>query len=352
MTDAPDFRLTSTAKTGGCAAKLGPGELAALLRPLGGAPELRESVLVGPETGDDAGVYLFEGRALIATADFIPPVCDDPRRYGRVAAANALSDVWAMGGEPLFALNLCAFPPDLPPGVAGAILEGAAEAVAEAGAVVLGGHTVRDPETKFGLAVVGVAAPDRILTLGGALVGQRVILTKPLGTGVLVNAFRAGRIDAAGLEPALVEMERLNRDASRAALAHGATAATDVTGFSLAGHAWHVARESKVTLALRFEALRAHPRFAELVRGGISTACTPKNRDYVAPRLDLDPSLAPEELELLFDPQTSGGLLITLPAGNVAACLEALAASGHAAAEIGEVRSGPARLEGRRGREV
>jgi selenide,water dikinase len=341
--------LTATAKTGGCAAKLGPGELSALLGPaLAGATAggpAREAVLVGPETGDDAGVYLFEGRALVATADFIPPVCDDPRRYGRVAAANALSDVWAMGGEPLFVLNLCAFPTDLPPGVTAAILEGAASAVAEADAVVLGGHTVRDPETKFGLAVVGVAAPDRILALGGALPGQRVVLTKPLGTGVLVNAFKHGKLDAAGLEPALVEMERLNRDAARAALAHGATAATDVTGFSLAGHAWHVARESRATLALCFDALPVHPGFFDLVRAGVTTGCTPKNRDYASPRLGIGRSLAPEELELLFDPQTSGGLLVTLPRAEVAGLLADLAATGHRAAEIGEVVRGPARLE-------
>ena len=345
MIDGGTFRLTATAKTGGCAAKLGPGELALLLRPLGAGDALRENVLVGPETGDDAGVFLFEGRALIATTDFIPPVCDDPRRYGRVAAANALSDVWAMGGEPLFALNLCAFPTDLPPGVAASILEGAGGAVAEGGAVVLGGHTVRDPETKFGLAVVGVAAPDRLLTLGGARPGQRIVLSKPLGTGVLVNAFKFGKLDAAGLEPALVQMERLNRDAARAALAHGATAATDVTGFSLAGHAWHVARESRVGIVLEFDALPVHPRFFDLVRAGVSTGCTPKNRDYVAPRLELVRPFAPEEQELLFDPQTSGGLLVALPAESAAGYLAELAATGHTAAEIGEVVEGPPRLE-------
>jgi hypothetical protein len=197
-------------------------------------------VLVGPESGDDAGVYRLDGHGLVATADFIPPVCDDPRRFGRIAATNSLSDVWAMGGEPLFALNLCTFPGDLPEGVAGEILAGGLEALVAAGGVLLGGHTVKDAETKYGLAVVGTVDPERILTLAGARVGQQVVLTKPLGTGVLVNAFKFDRLDAAGFEPALVEMERPNREAARLAREHDATAATDVTGFGLAGHAWNL----------------------------------------------------------------------------------------------------------------
>jgi len=302
-------------------------------------------VLVGPESGDDAGVYLLDDRALVATADFIPPVCDDPRRYGRVAAANSLSDVWAMGGEPLFVLNLCAFPADLPEGVAGEILAGAAETCAAAGAAVLGGHTIRDPETKFGLAAVGLAAPDRLLTLAGARPGQRLVLTKPLGTGVLVNAFKFDKLDAPGLEPALAEMERLNRDAARLALAHGATAATDVTGFGLAGHAWNLARGSGAILRIEADALPAHPGFGELVRAGVSTACTPKNRAHVAGSLTLRERLAPEQVELLFDPQTSGGLLACLPPGSADDFLDALLAGGHRAAAIGDVVAGPARLE-------
>src|SRR5689334_13101009 len=196
-----------------------------------------ERILVGPETADDAGVYLLGSHALVATADFITPVCDDPRRFGRVAAANSLSDVYAMGGRPLFALNLCCFPPlDDPDAQAlQGILEGAAEALAEAGAVLLGGHSVRDPELKFGLAVIGEADPARLLTNAGARPGDRLLLTKPLGTGVLVNAFKVDRIDEAGLEPALREMERLNSEAGRMALLHGVHAATDITGFGLAG---------------------------------------------------------------------------------------------------------------------
>jgi selenide, water dikinase len=301
-------------------------------------------VLVGPESGDDAGVYRLDGHGLVATADFIPPVCDDPRRFGRIAATNSLSDVWAMGGEPLFALNLCTFPGDLPEGVAGEILAGGLEALVAAGGVLLGGHTVKDAETKYGLAVVGTVDPERILTLAGARVGQQVVLTKPLGTGVLVNAFKFDRLDAAGFEPALVEMERPNREAARLAREHDATAATDVTGFGLAGHAWNLARQSQVTLEIRFDELPAHEGFFDLVRGGVSTGCTKGNRAHAIAHFEISRALAAEQDELLFDPQTSGGLLVTLPAERTAGYLAALAASGHRAAAIGEVRDGPARL--------
>jgi selenide,water dikinase len=305
-------------------------------------------VLVGPGSGDDAGAFLFEERALVATTDFIPPVCDDPRRYGRVAAANALSDVWAMGAEPLFALNLCAFPTDLPAGVAGEILAGGAAALVEAEAALLGGHSVRDPETKFGLAVVGVADPARLLTLAGARAGQKLVLTKPLGTGVLINAFKFDKLDRDGLEPALVEMERLNREAGRLALAHGATAATDVTGFGLAGHAWNLARESKVRIEIEFDALPVHDRFYDLVRKGVTTGCTKPNRKHVEAQVELPAGLGSEQQELLFDPQTSGGLLIAVPAESSFALLAALKATGHKAAAIGSIEEGEGKLVFRR----
>ena len=302
-------------------------------------------MLVGPETADDAGVFLLDGRALIATADFITPVCDDPRRFGRVAAANALSDVYAMGGAPLFALNLCCFPEEVPDGVLAAILEGAAAALGEAGAALLGGHTVRDPELKFGLAVVGEAAPGRLLTNAGARAGDRLVLTKPLGTGVLINAFKLDKLDEAGLEPALREMERLNAVASRLALAHGAAAATDVTGFGLAGHALGIARASGVGLRVELARLPVHDGFHRLAAGGVSTGCTDANASNVAAALTDRAGLDAVQREILFDPQTSGGLLLTVPAAAVPPLLEALAASDHRAAEIGEVVAGPPRFE-------
>ncbi len=309
-----------------------------------------ERILVGPETADDAGVYLLGGpggHALVATADFITPVCDDPRRFGRVAAANSLSDVYAMGGRPLFALNLCCFPPlDDPDAQAlQGILEGAAATLAEAGAVLLGGHSVRDPELKFGLAVIGEADPARLLTNAGARPGDRLILTKPLGTGVLVNAFKVDRIDEAGLEPVLREMERLNAEASRLALAHGAHAATDVTGFGLTGHALGMARASAAGLRIVFERLPVHDGFYRLVEKGISTGCTDANEANVAPVFADRVGLDRVRKEILFDPQTSGGLLLATPPEQAGALLEALLAGGHRAAEIGEVLEGPARIE-------
>jgi selenide, water dikinase len=306
-----------------------------------------ERILVGADTADDAGVFRFGDRALVATADFITPVCDDPRRFGRVAAANALSDVWAMGGRPLFALNLCCFPPLDPPddqALAG-ILEGAAAALAEAGAALLGGHSVRDPELKFGLAVVGEADPARLLTNAGAQAGDRLLLTKPLGTGVLVNAFKVDKLDEAGLEPALREMERLNAEASRLALEHGVHAATDVTGFALAGHALGMARASGVGLRVEFERLPVHDGFFALVKKGISTGCTGANEANVAAVLTDRAGLDRVQRELLFDPQTSGGLLLAAPPESAAALLDALLATGHRAAAIGDVLPGPARLE-------
>jgi selenide,water dikinase len=301
-------------------------------------------VLVGPQAGDDAGVFLFASRGLVATADFITPVCDDPLRFGRIAAANSLSDVWAMGGRPLFALNLCCFPEQVPADMLGAILEGAAECVRRAGGVILGGHTVRDEQLKFGLAVIGEADPGRLLTHRGARPGERLVLTKPIGTGVLINAYKQGKLDEEGLEPALVEMERLNDSASRLALEHGSASATDITGFGLAGHALAIARSSGVGLRFDVDAIPLHPRFAELVERGVTTGSTSDNRQYVLPALEGLDALEPPRAELLFDPQTSGGLLVSLPAARAEACLADLLRTGHRAAIVGEVLAGPPRL--------
>lgn len=299
-------------------------------------------MLVGPQTADDAGVYLLDGHALVATADFITPVCDDPRRFGRVAAANALSDVFAMGGEVLFALNLCSFPEKgVPDEDLEAILVGAAETIAEAGGALLGGHSVRDPELKFGLAVVGRAEPDRLMTNAAARPGDRLLLTKPLGTGVLINAFKLGKIGEAELEPAMVEMERLNREASRLALAHGVRAATDVTGFGLAGHALEVARASGVGLRLRLGDLPVHEGFDRLLARGVTTGATAANRENAREEIEGGGARVPE---IVFDPQTSGGLLLAVAEERAADLLAALRAGGHRAAEIGEVVAGPPRL--------
>ncbi len=306
-----------------------------------------ERILVGAATGDDAGVFRFGDRALVATADFITPVCDDPRRFGRVAAANALSDVYAMGGRPLFALNLCCFPELEGEGAAAlaGILGGAAEALVEAGAALLGGHSVRDPELKFGLSVVGEADPERLLTNAGARPGDRLLLTKPLGTGILINAFKVDKLDEAGLEPALREMERLNDVASRLALEHGVHAATDVTGFGLAGHALGMARASEAALRFAFARLPVHAEVYRLIQAGVTTGCTVANEENVAAVLTDRAGLDRVRREVLFDPQTSGGLLLAVPPESADALLAALLASGHAAAEVGEVMAGPPAIE-------
>jgi len=315
-----------------------------MLSKLPGFRQPGKGVLVGPETGDDAGVYLHDGKGLVATVDFITPVCDDPRRFGRVAAANSLSDVFAMGGRPLFALNLCCFPKQVPQEALSEILRGGYEALEQAGAALLGGHTVQDKELKFGLAVVGQADPERLLTLAKAQPGDRLLLTKPVGTGVIINGYKADKLDEEALEPALVEMERLNAVASALALEHDARACTDVTGFGLVGHALNVARESSATLTIEFDRVPVHEAFYRGVAQGVSTGSTKANRDSVETRLEVRLELSEAQAELLVDPQTSGGLLVSVPAGRATGLLEALLQSGHQAAEIGHVAEGPARI--------
>jgi selenide,water dikinase len=303
-----------------------------------------ERILVGPETGDDAGVFRFEGTSLIATVDFITPVCDDPVRFGRVAAANSISDVWAMGGRPLFALNLCCIPKKVPHDAVSGILEGGARALRESGTALLGGHTIEDEELKFGMAVIGQADPERLITNAGARPGQRLILTKPVGTGVMINAFKLDKLDAAGLEPALIEMERLNGPASRLAIDHGVGGATDITGFGLAGHALNIARSSDVGIRIDFDRLPTYEAFARLVAGGMSTGSTKANGHNVEGHLEDRKGLDRVQRELMLDPQTSGGLLLAVPPDNAEPLLRALLDSGHRAAEIGEVVDGPPRV--------
>ncbi len=299
---------------------------------------------MGPETADDAGVYSLGDTALVATADFITPFCDDPYRFGWVAAANSMSDVFAMGGEVLFALNICCFPEDQAPAEVFTILQGGLDAVAAAGGFVLGGHTVGDRELKYGLAVVGRADPQRLLTNGGARAGQRLILTKPLGSGAILNAYRADKLDVEGLEPVLVSMERLNATASRLALEHGATGCTDVTGFGLVGHGLEMARASGVELRLEFDSLTAYPGFYEVTAAGVSTKGTRNNRAAAADGFEDTADLDEHRNALLFDPQTSGGLLICVPAERSEALVGALRDAGEPAAEIGEVVSGDPRV--------
>lgn len=308
-TAASDLRLTQYAAGGGCACKVPAGELERVLAdlPLGeGTGEL----LVGVETGDDAAAVRIDGdRAIIATTDFFTPVVDDAYDWGRIAAANALSDVYAMGGEPIVALNLLAWPRDrIPFELAREVLRGGADVCREAATHLAGGHSIDDPEPKYGLAVTGLAHPDKLLRNDAGRAGLPLTLTKPLGLGVLNNRHKA---TGERFEQAIAAMTTLNRDASRAALAAGATAATDVTGFGLLGHLFKLARASGVTAVLDAEAVPYLDGAREALRDGFVPGGSRRNLDWVRPYLDATGSAVDDdELVLLADAQTSGGLLV------------------------------------------
>ncbi|MBX6331064.1 MAG: selenide, water dikinase SelD [Gemmatimonadaceae bacterium] len=326
------IRLTELARCAGCASKMGPGDLSQALAPLPSQADPR--LLVGAETFDDAGIFVVsDDLALVQTVDFFAPIVDDPYWYGQIAAANALSDVYAMGGEPLTALNIVAFPAGkIPVEVLSEILRGGHDKVREAGAVLVGGHTVVDDEPKYGLAVTGRADPRRILTNAAARPGDVLVLTKPIGAGLLTTAAKQGRVDDAVLGPVLQGMSRLNAEASRAALALGVRCATDVTGFGVLGHASHIARASNVTLRIDPSRIPVYPGAREALAAGVGTGGAVRNRAYLETRVDWGASTA-EEQALLVDPQTSGGLLAAVPSARVADYLSCVAG----AVEIGEV---------------
>ena len=262
---------------------------------------------------DDAAVYrLDDERALIFTTDFFTPVVDDPYAYGAIAAANALSDVYAMGGEPLLALNLVAFPPDLPPRILSEVLRGGAEKVREAKAVLGGGHTIQDKEPKYGLAVIGMAHPDRLTTKGGAQPDDVLLLTKPLGTGVITTATKRDQVDQAHLAEATRWMSMLNRDGAEAAIASGTQAMTDITGFGFIGHASEIANASNVTLHIDYAKVPFMDGAQEYARQWIFPGGSTNNRKAFESLVDAGKDVKEEELMLLYDAQTSGGLLICM----------------------------------------
>ncbi len=273
------------------------------------------NLVVGPEDFSDGGVYrLRDDLLVVQSVDFFPPLVDDPVAFGRIAAANSLSDVFAMGGSPTTVLNVVGFPDDkLPLSILGEILRGSAEKVQEAGAVVVGGHTVRDTEIKFGLAVTGTVEPSRLLTNREAKPGDVLLLTKPIGTGFITTAFKAGRCPDEVLEAAVDSMTQLNsigRDAAHAAAAH---AVTDITGFGLAGHANELAQASGVTVVIDVARVPELPGALSLAQAGYMTRASASNRGFAEATTRIASGVDPLRLELLFDAQTSGGLLISLP---------------------------------------
>jgi selenide,water dikinase len=332
-----DVRLTAQVAAAGCAAKLGPGDLRAALGLLR-LPRRDPRVLVDASTLDDAGLFAHgRGEVLVQTVDFFTPILDDPYDYGQVAAANALSDVFAMGGRPLTALALlCAPEGTLPTEVIAAILQGGLDKMHEAGASVVGGHSIRDPELKFGYAVTGVARRRRLLLNSGARPSDRVFLTKPLGTGVLTTALKQGRLEPGLLRRLTRQMAALNRTAADTALDHGATAATDVTGFSLLGHASQLADASDVTLVLSPRGDWLLPRVREFIAQDVHPGGLVRNRRFYSGRVEeggLDEGL----LKALYDPQTSGGLLVSVPARRSAAFSGAMRRRRAWHVEVGEV---------------
>ena len=297
------------------------------------------NVLVGFDTHDDAGVYqLSPDLALVQTVDFFTPIVDDPYLFGQIAAANALSDVYAMGGRPLSALSIVGFPnQEERLEILEKILEGGLAKMQEAGCAVIGGHSIGDDEIKFGYAVTGLIDPRRILTNAAARPGDQLVLTKRLGTGIVSTALKKGRAGASAVDAATQSMCALNRAAGEVALQFEVHSATDITGFGLLGHAREMAAASNSSLLLDSAGIEFLPEALEYSRAGYLPGGLKRNREYVADCVEFDPSLPEEVRNLLFDPQTSGGLLLAVAAADAAPLLAALGARGEPARAVGEV---------------
>jgi selenide, water dikinase len=336
--NAANVKLTDLASCGGCAAKYSAARLEELLK--GFAPAEAENLMVGLAPADDAAVYrLDDERALIFTLDFFPPIVDDPADYGSIAATNALNDVFAMGGTPLLALSIAAFPEELPMEMLGEIFSAADEQVRAAGALLAGGHTIRDAEPKYGLAVIGTAHPDAIWTKARAKAGDGVYLTKPLGTGLVMSGHKQGKIGFQQLERAVGWMKTLNRDAADILRTLRVHAVTDVTGFGLFGHVHETAERSGVRIVLESERFPAIDGALDLARSGLRTTGDPRNRDFAGRHLTI--AGVPETLVALgYDPQTAGGLLVTLPAEQGPALEAEFAARKLFVRRIGAVEDG------------
>lgn len=330
------FDLLSTVETGGCSAKLPAGELERLLQdiPILASPNL----LVGAETHDDASVYrINDETALISTTDFFPPVCSDPFEFGQIAATNSLSDVYAMGGRPLTALNILMFPSDrIDSGVMREILLGGAETVMRAGAVLSGGHTLDDYPPKYGLAVTGVVHPDRIIRNAAARPGEVLILTKSLGTGVLVAGQRLGEAGESDYRAALESMKLLNREAAELMQRFAVRAATDITGFSLLGHALEMAKGSDLQLLIESRRLPQLPGAYELLEAGCIPGAAFRNLRYTEAWVDFSPGLDYNLKMLAADAQTSGGILLSVPVERADELLAELQKIYPASVRIGE----------------
>lgn len=343
----PPVKLTHLASCAGCAAKLAPNRLADVLRPLQNTFRAADypALLVGLETPDDAAIYqVSEDQAIISTVDFFPPVVDDPYAFGAIAAANAMSDVYAMGGEVAFAINLVCFPENLDLGILTDILRGGADRVKAAGGAIAGGHTVKDDEPKYGLAVTGLIDPRRRLTKGGAQPGDKLYLTKRLGVGVITTALKREQADPAHAQTAIDSMMNLNRDAARVAVETGVHAMTDVTGFGLVGHGHEMAHYSGVDYRIDFDALPFLPGSLGYGERNIFPGGAFTNADYYRQWTHFAPRLTDWQQMMIFDPETSGGLLIAVSPDRASALESSFAAHQVSAWPIGEVIPGAGHL--------
>ena len=329
--------LTSLARAGGCAAKYAAARLETLLA--GIVPAEAEDLLIGLDPADDAAVYrLDDDRAIVFTVDFFPPLVDDPRVFGGIAATNALNDVFAMGGSPLIALSVAAFPEELPVEVLGDVLAGADEQVRKAGAILAGGHTIRDDEPKYGLAVVGTVHPEAVWSKAGGCAGDALFVTKPLGTGIVLQGHREGKAPRGSLDAAIAAMLELNRDAADVLRPFAPNAVTDVTGFGLLGHVHELASRSGVRAVIESSALPALPDALELAADGVRTGGDRRNREFAGPHVESAVDGAAEILA--YDPQTAGGLLIALRKERSAVLEATFASQGLFLRRIGELVDG------------
>jgi len=314
MSVSQPVRLTELASCAGCAAKIGADILAQVVSPL------RQSIvppqlLIGLDAIDDAAVYrVNEQQAIISTADFFPPVVDDPFTFGAIAATNALSDVYAMGGQVLMAINLVAWPENLDTGILSEVLSGGMKIVEQAGGVIAGGHSISDDEPKYGLAVTGMVHPDHILTKGGAKPGDVLVLSKPLGTGLMTTAQKQGKVREEDMAAAIRSMTRLNRRASEilVQMGPGVHAATDITGFGILGHAWEMAAQSLTSMRFDFEALPLLPNIRHYAELGCIPGGTGRNKRSLQAHVHFGDHLGEIDQAILYDPQTSGGLFAAI----------------------------------------
>ncbi len=316
---------------------MGPKFLAEVLKSL--PPNSNSNLLVGFETSDDAGVYRINDRqALVQTVDFFPPIVDDPYYFGQIAAANALSDIYAMGGKPLTALNIVAFPSSSMPGeILARILRGGADKIKEAGVVIVGGHSIKDKELKYGVAATGIIDIDKIVRNVGAQAGDRLYLTKPLGTGIITTALKHDAADPADVSAATESMTRLNDKASELMVKYCAHAATDITGYGILGHAYEMASGSRVTFSLTFDKLPLLPNVLQYAEAGHLTGGASANREYLEDKTMISKELSGPQVDLLFDAQTSGGLLIALPKASGDLLMQEAMSLGLSVWEIGYV---------------